>query len=50
MLFISYIGIKLVEELKKTYPTLEFEGINYNSSSLHIYKGDMVAAKKVVGN
>ncbi len=48
MLFISYIGIKLVEELKKHYPTLEFEGINYNSSSLHIYKGDMDAARKVI--
>ena len=39
----------LVEELKKHYPTLEFDGINYNSSSLHIYKGDMDAARKVVG-
>ena len=48
MLFISYIGIKLVEALKDKYPTLEFEGINYNSSSLHIYKGDLDAAKKVI--
>jgi len=48
MLFISYIGIKLVEALKENYPTLEFEGINYNSSSLHIYEGDMEAAKKVI--
>lgn len=48
MLFISYIGLKLVESLKKQYPTLEFEGISYNSSSLHIYKGDMEAAKRVI--
>ena len=49
MLFISYIGIKLTESLKEKYPLLEFEGINYNSSSLHIYKGDLDAAKKVIG-
>lgn len=48
MLFISYIGIKLVEALHEEYPTLEFEGINYNSSSLHIYQGDLEAAKKVI--
>lgn len=48
MLFISYIGIKLVENLKGTYPLLEFEGISYNSSSLHIYQGDLEAAKKVI--
>lgn len=48
MLFISYIGIKLVENLKETYPLLEFEGISYNSSSLHIYEGDMEQAKKVL--
>ena len=48
MLFISYIGIKLVEALKETYPLLEFEGISYNSSSLHIYQGDLEAAKKVI--
>jgi len=48
MLFISYIGIKLVEALKEEYPNLEFEGINYNSSSLHIYQGDMESAKKVI--
>ena len=49
MLFVSYIGIKMVESLKKEYPTLVFKGINYNSSSLHIYKGDLDAAKKVIG-
>lgn len=49
MLFISYIGIKMVESLKKEYPTLVFKGINYNSSSLHIYEGDLDAAKEVVG-
>lgn len=49
MFFISYIGLKLTEELKKDYPSLEFSGINYNSTSLHIYKNDIDAAKKVVG-
>ena len=49
MLFISYIGIKLTESLKEKYPLLEFEGINYNSSSLHIYEADIDAARKVVG-
>lgn len=49
MMFIHYIGISLVEELRKTYPTLEYEGIYYNCSSLHIYETDMPAAEKVVG-
>jgi len=49
MLFISFIGIKLTEKLKEEYPSLEFIGINYNSSSLHIYEGDLEAARKVIG-
>lgn len=48
MLFLSYIGIKLVEDLRVVYPLLEFDGISYNSSSLHIYKGDLEQAKKVI--
>lgn len=48
MLFISYLGIKLTEELKKEYPLLEFVGINYNSSSLHIYKSDLKQARDVL--
>lgn len=48
MLFVSYIGIKLTENLKETYPLLEFEGISYNSSSLHIYQGDIEQAKKII--
>ena len=50
MLFISYIGIKLVEKLRDTYPSLEFAGINYNSSSLHIYQADLEEARKVIEN
>ena len=50
MFFISYIGIKLTEILKKTYPLLEFKGISYNSSSLHIYQGDMEQAKEALSN
>ncbi len=49
MLFISFIGIKLTEKLKEEYPSLEFIGINYNSSSLHIYEGDLEAARQVIG-
>lgn len=49
MLFINYIGLKLVDKLRETYPGLIFKGIYYNCSSLHIYETDMDAAKKVVG-
>ena len=49
MFFISYIGIKLVEDLRSIYPSLKFYGINYNSTSLHIYDGDLDQAKKVIG-
>lgn len=49
MFFISYIGIKLTEDLRSVYPSLKFFGINYNSTSLHIYKGDLEQAKKVIG-
>lgn len=48
MLFLNYFGLKLVDELKKEYPLLKFSGISYNSSSLHIYRGDYEQAKKVV--
>ena len=49
MLFLNYLGLKLVDELKKEYPLLSFKGISYNSSSLHIYKHDLEAARKVIG-
>lgn len=49
MMFIHYIGLRLVEELRETYPALQYHGIHYNCSSLHIYETDMSAAKKVVG-
>ena len=49
MLFVNYIGLYLVDKLRKTYPTLTFKGIYYNVSSLHIYDTDMDTAKKVVG-
>ena len=48
MLFLNYLGLKLVDELKNEYPSLKFKGISYQSSSLHIYQGDMDAAKKVI--
>lgn len=49
MLLLNYLGLKFVDRLKKDYPSLYFKGISYNSSSLHIYKGDLEQAKKVVG-
>lgn len=48
MYFLSYLGLKFVDALKNNYPTLEFEGINYNSTSLHIYKHDLPKAKEVL--
>ena len=49
MLFLNYLGLKIVNELKEVYPSLEFYGISYTSSSLHIYEGDIKQAKKVIG-
>jgi len=49
MMFIHYIGFKLVESLKEKYPLLQYNGLYYNCSSLHIYDNDLDAAKKVVG-
>ena len=49
MLLINYLGLKLVDRLRKNYPELTFKGIYYNCSSLHIYETDMPAAEKVVG-
>jgi len=48
MLFLNYLGLKLVDELKKEYPLLKFKGISYQSSSLHVYDGDFEQAKKVI--
>lgn len=48
MMFLMYLGLKITEKLKKDYPLLTFNGIYYNSSSLHIYKGDYEQAKKAM--
>lgn len=49
MMFLTNIGLKFVEELKKyKYPNLVFGGIDYHSSSLHIYKTDLEFAKEVI--
>lgn len=50
MFFITYIGIKLKEELNKKLLTedLTFDGIYYYSSSGHIYNNDLKAAKKML--
>lgn len=47
MLFLTYLALKITKELKDNYPLLKFKGIYYNSTSLHIYKGDYEQAKKV---
>ena len=49
MMFLTYIGLLLTTNLKEYYPNLVFKGIDYHSSSLHIYKTDFEQAKKVVG-
>ena len=49
MLFLNYLGLKFEEELRKDYPMLRFKGINYNSTSLHIYEGDVEQARNVIG-
>lgn len=48
MMFLTNIGLKLVDELKDNYPNLVFGGIDYHSSSLHVYKTDLDSVKKVV--
>ena len=48
MIFLQYLGLKITDELKQTYPSLKFNGLYYNSTSLHIYKGDYEQAKRVV--
>lgn len=49
MLFLNYLGLKLVDVLRDEYPLLKFAGIAYTSSSLHIYRGDLEQAKKIIG-
>ena len=48
MFLLSYLGLKITDFLKTTYPTIEFEGINYNSTSLHIYETDMPQVENIV--
>lgn len=48
MFFITYIGIYLCNILKIEYPSLDFEGIDYHVSSLHIYKTDLNAVQKIL--
>ena len=49
MLFLNYIGIKLVDELQEEYPHLRFEGIDYHCSSLHVYETDLPAVEHILG-
>ena len=48
MMFLTYLGLWLVDNLQQAYPLLMFKGIDYHSSSLHIYETDINNARKVV--
>lgn len=50
MYFITYIGVKLVEELNMVLRTgdVVFGGVYYYSSSGHIYKNDLKSAERLV--
>ena len=48
MLFLNYLGLKILENLKKEYPLLKFKGIYYNSTSLHIYEHDVKEVEKII--
>ncbi len=50
MYFITYIGIKLKEEINKELvgEKINFGGIHYHSTSGHIYTTDLKSAKKLV--
>ena len=50
MFFITYIGIKMKEEVNKEImgDKLNFGGLHYHSTSGHIYSNDMRAARKLI--
>lgn len=52
MYFLTYIGVRLVEELNNVDPVnanIVFDGLMYYSSSAHIYRNDVKSARKLVG-
>lgn len=49
MTFLMFLGVKIVDELKESYPTLYFGGIYYNSTSAHIYKTNEEQVLKLLG-
>lgn len=50
MFFITYIGIKLTEEINKELINgqINFGGVHYHSTSGHIYSNDLKAARKLI--
>lgn len=46
MYFLTYLGLKMQEELNREYPNVTFWGIDYHASSAHIYATDIEAAEK----
>lgn len=48
MFFLMYVGLFLLDLLKKQYPDLVFDGIDYHVTSLHIYKNDLKAVKNIL--
>ena len=52
MFFITYIGVKLTEEINKELinENLVFGGVHYHSTSGHIYSNDLKAARKLISS
>lgn len=52
MFFITYIGVKLTEEINKELINgkIIFGGVHYHSTSGHIYSNDLKAAKKLISS
>lgn len=50
MFFVTYIGVKLVEEINKELINgqIVFGGVHYHSTSGHIYSNDLRSAKKLI--
>lgn len=48
MMFLTNLGLVLLDSLKKAYPNLVFQGIDYHVSSAHIYETDLNAVKNIL--
>lgn len=48
MLFLTHLGLRMQDRLRKKYPQLTFDGIDYSVTSAHIYETDLEMAKEVI--